>query len=89
MFKFELPIYVNTRFNYFCENCGMSELRIETNLINANDEPFIKTYMLTCEHYQTCKTLMHNLRYNLKVSISHDDQIETDDEQIEMSPSEY
>ena len=58
----ETPVYINTRFNYFCDGCEESELTLENNKFYANDEMYNNYYVLTCEHYETCKRVMHQLR---------------------------
>jgi hypothetical protein len=61
-FEINVPVFVNTEFNYFCEGCKMCELIAETNCLYETDGIFEKYHTLSCKHYKTCKTLMHNLR---------------------------
>ena len=62
-YKIETPIYINTRFNYFCDDCEMAELEIESDNFYNNGKVYGEYHTLTCANYDTCKTLMHNLRY--------------------------
>lgn len=65
-YQIDSPIYINTRFNYFCEDCDMIEPEVKTDTIYANDVPYSTYHTLTCKKYDACKALMHNLRYILK-----------------------
>ena len=55
----ETPVYINTRFHRYCEHCKIVDLSIETN---TSYDGF-KYTILTCEHYDACKQLMQNLKY--------------------------
>ena len=67
MYKIESPVHINVLFNYFCQDCLMCELESKTeHLYDMNGTVYATTHTLTCEHYQECKTLMHNLRYMQK-----------------------
>lgn len=63
-YKFNSPGHINTRFNYFCDDCKKLDLVLEKEVLHTdkpNEE--IKVYTLTCEHYDICKNIMHVLRY--------------------------
>ena len=65
-YQIDSPVFINTRFNYFCDNCVEIEPKIITDTITANGEKYCVSHTLTCENYETCRTLMHNLRYKQK-----------------------
>lgn len=64
-YRIETPVYINTRFNYFCDDCNDSELVLEHNELCAKEETYNSYYVLTCENYDTCRRLMHRFQ-NLK-----------------------
>lgn len=68
-YQIDSPVFINTRFNYFCDNCAEIKPKIITDTINANDEKFCVSFTLTCGNYETCRTLMHNLRYKQKAEM--------------------
>ena len=64
MHKIETPVFIDVTFNYFCNDCMQCELEAKTErLYDMDGNVYATVHSLTCEHYQTCKTLMHNLRY--------------------------
>lgn len=66
MYEIKTPFYINTNFNYFCEGCGMLEPKLITEKLyqaNGDLDAVVTSATLTCEHYNMCRTLMHNLRY--------------------------
>lgn len=63
-YQITTPVHIDTVFNYFCDNCNACELSVRTEqLYDMDGNVYAQYHELTCENYQICKRLMHQLRY--------------------------
>ena len=75
MNQIKVPVEITTQFFEFCDGCGMSEIKLDHDVLNFDDGGKMDSYKLYCDNYPICRELMRHLRNELKHTSGMDNQI--------------